>query len=851
MLKTDNPDKTDRSRSMPDGSDIGASNHLINYQQVLEYFGFGTLIVRKDGSIHLASSRVSEELGYEPTLLTKKRIFEINPHLSLIQWRKKWKALKEARHLEMETEFMNASEMLFPVKLRLSLIEYKAESFCLMSVKNLLHANRYKKLLRLTTEVSQVGGWEWDLITDRIILTEEVYTLLRLPSQQMKKADWQTLLQDRLSPEGYQSFELNLRSTIQSGDPSQFDLHVQQPDSTFRKMAVTIVPEKSEFQTIKLYGTLQDITKLKPSQEGLELTQYTLDHAREMIFWETAEGEFLYGNLATREKLGYTSSELKDMQVQDLVNGFSTEARAEAWAQLREHRVLDWEGELKAKDGTVIPVYCSMNLIRYKDQEINCIFAKDWRRKKARDERLRLSQFTLDEAVDMIFWVDDTGAFKFVNQTAYNNLGHESFECWDELFPEEAELAFKDLWEASGAQEVIYKETAVRKSNGERMPVEVYVNFISFEGKDYACAFLRDITARKAKSEELSAALNKVKELSDRLKTENSLLKEEIKVNYNFENIISESKAYKTVLHQVEQVAGTEATVLIIGETGTGKELLARSIHALSKRKDDPMIKVNCAALPANLIESELFGHEKGAFTNAYQRKKGRFELADGGTIFLDEVGELPIELQSKFLRVLQEGEFERVGGTETLITDVRVVAATNRNLVDLVNAGAFREDLYYRLNVFPIQNLPLRERREDIPLLVRHFVKKYADRQSKQIEHVSQRDLEELMRYEFPGNIRELENMIERAVIISKGKSLSLSDAYHKSSNQQVDKHSDTKIFKSFEQVQRDYIIEALRRCNWRISGPKGAAALLKLNSRTLASKMRRLDINRKDFME
>ncbi|MCR9053606.1 MAG: sigma 54-interacting transcriptional regulator [Phaeodactylibacter xiamenensis] len=840
-----------RSLSITGGSEIRASNNLINYQKVLESFGFGTLIVRKDGSIHLASNRVAQELGYEPQLLSNKRIFEINPHLSLIQWRKKWKELVQTRHLEMETEFMNASEMLFPVQLRLSLIEHDGEPFCLVSVKNLLHANRYKKLLRLTTEVSQVGGWEWDLVTDRIMLTEGVYALLRIPNKHMDKEQWTALLEDRLPPEDHKAFDFNIRTAIETGEPCRFDLQVQQPEGHYSKMSVTIVPEKSEFQTIKLYGALQDITELKSGQEGLELTQYTLDHAREMIFWETADGSFLYGNLATREKLGYTNTELKAMKVDKLVHNFSVENRAESWAALREHRVLDWEGELKAKDGTVIPVYCSMNLIRYKDKEINCVFAKDWRRKKARDERLRLSLFTLDEAVDMIFWVDDTGALKFVNQTAYKSLGYEAFELWDELFPRSAELAFQDLWKASGAHQVIYKETEVRKANGQWLPVDVYINFISFEGKDYACAFLRDISARKAKNRELAAALDKVQELSDRLQTENTLLKEEIKVNYNFENIISESKAYKTVLHQVEQVAATEATVLIIGETGTGKELLARSIHALSKRKDEPMIKVNCAALPANLIESELFGHEKGAFTNAYQRKKGRFELADGGTIFLDEVGELPLGLQSKFLRVLQEGEFERVGGTTTLSTDVRVVAATNRNLVDLVNEGAFREDLYYRLNVFPIQNLPLRERREDIPLLVRHFVKKFAGKQGKEIEHISQSDLDELMRYEFPGNIRELENMIERAVIISKGKSLLLADAYHKSSSQAVDKKNHSRVFKSFEEMQRDYIIEALRRCNWRISGPKGAATLLDLNSRTLASKMRKFGINRKDFID
>jgi PAS domain S-box-containing protein len=838
------------SLSVQGGSETGASDSLLNYQKVLESFGFGTLIIKKDGSIHLASDRVARDLGYEANLLAQKRIFEINPHFSLIHWRKKWSALKEVPHLEMETEFMNASEMLFPVQLRLSNIQHDGEQFCLMSVKNLLHANRYKKLLRLTTKVSQVGGWEWDLVTDRIMLTEEAYTLLRIPNGQIDKERLVKLLDERLNPEAHKSFELNIGSAIESGVSCQFDLQVRQPQGGYNKVAVTVMPEKSEFQTIKLYGTLQDITKLEPNQEGLELTQYTLDHAREMIFWETAEGRFLYGNLAIREKLGYTNTELQNLQVEDLVHDFSAKDRDNVWTQLRKDKIVDWEGELTAKDGTVIPVYTSMNLIRYKDQEINCVFAKDWRLKKARDERLRLSQFTLDEAVDMIFWVDDKGTIQFVNQPAYENLGYESFTYWDDVFPEEAELTFTDLWEASGAEETIYRETEVLKSDGGLLPVEVHINFISFEGKEYACAFLRDITVRKAKSEELSTALDKVQELSDRLKTENSLLREEIKVNYNFENIISESKAYKTVLHQVEQVAGTGATVLIIGETGTGKELLARSIHALSKRVDEPMIKVNCAALPASLIESELFGHEKGAFTNAYQRKKGRFELADGGTIFLDEVGELPLELQSKFLRVLQEGEFERVGGTETFRTDVRVVAATNRNLVDLVNSGEFREDLYYRLNVFPIRNLPLRERREDIPLLVRHFVQKYAAKQGKEIDHISQPDLEELMRYEFPGNIRELENMMERAVIISEGKSLSLSDAYQKSSNGEADKNP-ASTFKPFEEMQRDYIIEALRRCNWRISGPKGAAKLLQLNSRTLASKMRRLGINRKDFID
>ncbi|MEL7022092.1 MAG: sigma 54-interacting transcriptional regulator, partial [Bacteroidota bacterium] len=244
-------------------------------------------------------------------------------------------------------------------------------------------------------------------------------------------------------------------------------------------------------------------------------------------------------------------------------------------------------------------------------------------------------------------------------------------------------------------------------------------------------------------------------------------------------NIISQNAAYQMVLQQIAQVAATNTTVLILGETGTGKELLAKSVHRQSTRMNYPLVKVNCAALPENLIESELFGHEAGAFTGATGQKIGRFELADGGTIFLDEIGELPIELQPKLLRVLQEGEFERVGGSETIKTDVRVIAATNRDLVQLIEKGGFREDLYYRLHVFPIHNIPLRERRDDIPLLVKHFIQKYSKKNSKNIHDIQVKALKKLMGYDFPGNIRELENIVERGIILTQGKKLSL-DHWH-----------------------------------------------------------------------
>lgn len=838
-----------RKLTNKEASKVLEANNFDAYQEVFESFGLGTLLLDRSGQICAASKQIALDLGYEHQQLLKKRIFEINPHISLVDWKKRWKLLQQTGYFELDTEYMTVQEMLYPVRLKSLLIEYDGKSFCLMSVKNQLQANRYKKLLELTAQVSKVGGWEWDLVNDAISMTEEVASLLNMPGKPANREELERHLEKRLAPEAYRAFNLHLRSAIESGEPESFEVHVQQPGGDFSNLAITVVPEKSELQTIKLYGTLQDISGFSPQDEDLKLAQFTLDHAKEMIFWETADGRFLYSNMAVQEHLGYSRRDILNMKACDIVHNYSDEERHSAWEELSASRHMDREMGLRAKDGSVIPVYCSFSLIRFKDQEINCIFARDWRRKKARDERLLLSQFTMDNAVDMIFWFTPEGEVRYVNETAYHQLEYTAFETWDKLFPNDPEAKTKAIWEKLEKERRFSFETRISGADGEEIPVEAFINYISYEGHAYGCAFVRDISARIRKSVELATALDKVQELTRRLQKENTLLKEEINLNYNFKNIISESPRYKKVLHQIEQVSETDATVLIIGETGTGKELLARSLHLLSRRSDAPMIKVNCAALPKELIESELFGHEKGAFTGAFQQKKGRFEMADGGTIFLDEIGELPLDLQTKFLRVLQEGEFERVGGSLTLKTNVRVVAATNRNLVDMVNEGEFREDLYYRLNVFPVYNIPLRERREDIPLLVRYFVKKYAEKAGKKIEDIPQEPLDELLRYAFPGNIRELENIVERAVILSAGSTLNLADAFHKNAGRPGE--GQEAGFKSFEAMQRDYIIQALSRCNWRISGPKGAAKMLQLNPRTLASKMRRLDIHRKDFID
>jgi DNA-binding NtrC family response regulator len=338
----------------------------------------------------------------------------------------------------------------------------------------------------------------------------------------------------------------------------------------------------------------------------------------------------------------------------------------------------------------------------------------------------------------------------------------------------------------------------------------------------------------------LQAALAEVEQLKNQLQAENIYLREELQLEHNFEEIVGRSTALQRVLRQVEQVATTDATVLLLGETGTGKELFARALHHLGPRKSRPLVKVNCGALPSNLIESELFGHEKGAFTGAIARSTGRFELADKGTLFLDEIGDLPLELQSKLLRVLQEGEFERLGNPRTLRVDVRIIAATNRDLRKAVQEGKFREDLYYRLNVFPITVPPLRERPDDIPLLARHFVARFARRMGKPLDTIPQRTMAALQQYAWPGNIRELENIIERAVILSPGNTLQLDDLLDGTTA------APRTCLQTLEEVERDYIQRTLDQTQWRIEGPRGAAARLGLNPSTLRSRIQKLGIEK-----
>lgn len=354
--------------------------------------------------------------------------------------------------------------------------------------------------------------------------------------------------------------------------------------------------------------------------------------------------------------------------------------------------------------------------------------------------------------------------------------------------------------------------------------------------------FLMQVSSQVAIAMDNALAYSQIAELKDQLTQEKLYLEDEIRSERNFDEIVGGSQALRRVLRKVETVAPADSAVLILGETGTGKELIARAIHNLSRRKDRTFVKLNCAAIPTGLLESELFGHERGAFTGAISQRIGRFELANHGTVFLDEIGEIPLELQPKLLRVLQEREFERLGGMQTLKTDARLVAASNRDLAAMVEEHTFRADLFYRVNVFPIRVPSLRERAEDIPLLVRHFAQQFARRNNKTIETISSETMNSLARYHWPGNVRELENVIERAVILSSGPALKvpLSDLKAQIAPDRPRMHD------TLQEAERKHILSVLKETNWVLGGPKGAAARLGINRSTLQFRMKKMGISR-----
>jgi PAS domain S-box-containing protein len=477
---------------------------------------------------------------------------------------------------------------------------------------------------------------------------------------------------------------------------------------------------------------------------------------------------------------------------------------------------------------------------------------RDITERRRAEEALLVSETrfrTMADCAPLLIWMcGPDGLCTYLNQGWLDFTGetieHELGTGWtDGIFHEDYVRCMEIFQTAFDRREPLKMEYRLRRADGVFCWVyDSGTPRFSLEGEflGYIGSCI-DIADRKEAEVALQSAHEEVSKLKNQLEAENVYLQEEIKLTHNVNEIIGESDAIKYVLFKIEQVSQTDTTVLILGETGTGKELVARAIHNQSGRKDRPLVKVNCAALSASLIESELFGHEKGAFTGASARKIGRFELADGATIFLDEIGELPLELQSKLLRVVQEGELERLGSTKTIKVDVRILAATNRNLKDEVDKGAFRQDLWYRLNVFPVTVPPLRQRKDDIPLMVDHFVTRCSRKIGKTITSISSGTLRKLNDYSWPGNVRELANIIERAVVNAHGPVLHIVDQF-----EQLRPEKDSAPERTLEEVEREHILRTLDSTSWRIEGSAGAARILGLNPSTLRTRMVKLGIQK-----
>ena len=452
---------------------------------------------------------------------------------------------------------------------------------------------------------------------------------------------------------------------------------------------------------------------------------------------------------------------------------------------------------------------------------------------------------------DAAIIVDRDGSIVQANRLAEKLLGYERGKLLglpvEALVPDDIAQKHVDLREAYSAHPVtrpigMGRELRAMHADGRVFPAEIAIG--PAEDGIHIIAVIRDITSIVETRSALERALSEVGRLTDQLQAESEYLREEVESAHGFTEIVGNSKALTATLRKIELVAKTNASVLLLGETGTGKELLAGAIHSLSERRDRPLVKVDCGTLPAGLIESELFGHEKGAFTGAYESKTGRFEVADTGTIFLDEIGELPLDLQSKLLRVLEDGIFRRLGSKNEQKVDVRIIAATNRDLKEEMRGGRFRTDLYYRLGVFPVVSPPLRARREDIPLLVSFFASKSAAALGRKINSIDRASMDALTAYDWPGNIRELRNVIERAVILSQGGVLEIKESF--GPVEALVPAPAGPLKQSLQAIERARILRVLEESGWKIKGTGNAAGRLGLSPSSLRTRMKKLGITR-----
>ena len=612
-------------------------------------------------------------------------------------------------------------------------------------------------------------------------------------------------------------------------------------------------------QLLRIWGTSRDITAQKAAEDKLrkaELRYRTIaDFTYDWENWENPDGSYNYVSPSFERITGYSPQQLVNRP--ELINEMILPDDLTSWLEHHQvthvhHETGEIQFRICAKNGQIRWIEHKCQSV-YNDQgEYLGVRAsnRDITKRKMAEEALIESierfQLSFKIANIAICLVSLEGRLLMVNDQMCKMFGYskeelEAMSTEDIAYPEDLGISPKFIHQATSgsADRQRFVKRYIHK-DGHIVWGEVSSTIVRNDtgNPQHFISYVLDITKRKQSEIKLRNALEEIEQLKDQLQAESAYLQDEIKLEHNFENIIGNSEALKYVLHRVEQVAPTNSPVLIMGETGTGKELIARAIHQLSPQNKRALIKVNCAALPTELIESELFGHEKGAFTGATTTRSGRFELAKGSTLFLDEIGEIPLEVQAKLLRVLESGEFEKLGSSRTLYSDARIISATNRVLEEEVRKGRFREDLWYRLKVFPITVPPLCERPEDIPLLTKWFVDQLTKKMGKHVSVIPKRTMQTLQNYSWPGNVRELKHAVESALITAQGKKL-------KFELPQVANivFSD---FKSFEEMERDYILRALKAKNWKIGGDNSASSTLGMHVNTLRGRMKKLGIKK-----
>ncbi len=597
--------------------------------------------------------------------------------------------------------------------------------------------------------------------------------------------------------------------------------------------------------------------KLSASTQDVDRLLSAFSAIPDAVVFADLERKIIRVNPALENKFGYREEELLGKTTDIL---YASTKEFEEQGRIRFHlnseqKLQPYEVVYRKKDGTLFPSETiGTALLDEAGETFGFIgLIRDITDRKKAEDDLQQCEFMYRTVADCTYdwelWTNLDASFRYVSPSCERITGYSSdqFMKNPELFRDIISAEDKNIWDDhhhDARQEHKLREIQFRIQRQDGtigwiehacQPVKGTLGeMLGFRSSN------RDITKRKKTELELSQAFEEIKKYKEQLEEESACLRKDIDLVYNYRRIIGSSSALEYVLFKIEQIAATDTSVLVLGETGTGKELIARAIHEQSSRKSRPMLTVNCAALPAELIESELFGHEKGAFTGAYSHQVGRFEIANGGTIFLDEIGELPFASQAKLLRVLQDGQFERLGNHRTTRVDVRLIMATNRDLEEDVRLGKFREDLWYRMNVFPITVPPLRERVEDIPQLMEFFIDKFSQKLGKEITSVGVSVLNTLKQYGWPGNVRELENVIERAVITTTGSILSLGDALLPSLGEK------SLPLKSLSEMERNYILKVLEETDWKISGKNSAAEILDLKRSTLRAKMDKLNIRK-----